>query len=244
MRISVFTGRKIDADREAAVRQAVNIAKEHEANLLLLPGNACRVVGPNGGVLQELANGTGVSILAEVEGTTFLFRPNKPRRQFYAQQFAFSKPRKGSPNDHVTHCKARKLIELLNNGNRVFKLVDKRIAVLLCGENNILRNVRACGNAVYPRYDDIRWPFDYDILVNPGHTSMGQWNLLHIRFAYFSRDGRTAIHCANNKHNAWKASLCVYQEGVRRIMGDLENDRMWATHIDPNDIWRMVTVEL
>ncbi len=242
MRISVFTGRKNDAARVASVSQAVGVAKKHKANLLLLPGNACGVAGPNGGVLQELADDNGVSILAEVNRTTSLFRPNKQHRQFYAQQFAVSPSNQESPDERVTFCKARKLIELFNNGNRIFELAEKRIAVLLCGENNILRNVRADSNAVYPRYDDIEWPFGYDILVNPGHTSMGRWKLLHIRFAYFSRDGRTAIHCTNNIHNAWGTSLCVYQNGAKFVMGDFENGRMCHTHI--NNDWRMVTVEV
>ena len=44
----------------------------------------------------------------------------------------------------------------------------------LCGENNILQN-RNTGPK--PRGADKSWPFSaYDILVNPSHTIMGQWN--------------------------------------------------------------------
>lgn len=245
MRISVFTGKKIDADREAAVRQAIDIAKEHKANLLLLPGNAPCVVGPNDGVLQELATRTGVSILAEVKGTTSLFRPNKPRHQFYAQQFAFSAPRIADPNKHVTPCKARKLIELLNDGNRVFKLAGKRIAVLLCGESNILRNDQAKKHPPCPRYGDIQWPFKvYDVLVNPTHTSWQRWFLLRERMAYCSQKKRMAIFCANNRFRTWENSLFVYHNGKECLRGDLRNKCGWPIRVDSNDTWRMVTVEV
>lgn len=244
MIISVFTGRDGDPERTQAVRAAIATAGEHGADMLLLPGNSLGNGNHDGRVLQGLANEMGVSILAEVNGITSLFRQNEPPRQFPEQQFAFSSRDREHPDEqHVTPCKARKVIELLNNRNRVFNLAGKRIAVLLCGENNILRNVKAEHDAARPRYDDIDWPFKvYNVLVNPAHTSMGYWRFLHKRFAYFSRGGRTVIHCTNNTHNAWGTSLCVYQNGEKCVMGDLENTRGWRSH--PQGNWRMVTVEV
>ncbi|MBW7989494.1 MAG: hypothetical protein FVQ84_05685 [Planctomycetes bacterium] len=244
MRISIFTGRDCDPKRIVAVKKAiVTASREYRANLLVLPGNSLGSGRNQDGILQELADKNKVSILAEVDRATSLFRPSKQPRQFCAQQFAVSPSNKKHKDKRVTPCKVRKLIELLNNGDRIFKLAGKRIAVLLCGENNILHNIRAEADVAHPRYNDIEWPFDvYDVLVNSTHTSMGHWNLLHKRFAYFSRGDRTAVHCTNNTHRVWGTSLCVYQNGSRSVMGNLENYGMLPTHIENN--WRMVTIEV
>ena len=131
---------------------------------------------------------------------------------------------------------------MLESDQRTVVIEGKRINVLLCGENNILRNVRELGNAPQPRHDGIGWAFSYDVLVNPAHSSMGQWNLLHERFAYFSQGGRTAIHCTNNTHAAWGTAMCVYQDGRKLAMGDLKVGNELPHRMEPN--WRLVTISI
>jgi hypothetical protein len=104
-------------------------------------------------------------------------------------------------------------------------------------------NVRENRNEPQPRHPDIAWPFVYDVLVNPAHTNMGQWNLHHKRFAYFSRDGRTFLYCTNNTHRSWRTALCVYQDGKKVLMGD-ELAETGGMQIDGSKGWRLITIEI
>ena len=128
------------------------------------------------------------------------------------------------------------------DGHRSIHLEHTCVRVLLCGENNILRNAKAKGYAAEPRHPDLGWDLKYDVLVNPAHTSMGQWNLLHRRFAYLSQGGRTALYCTNNTRQGWRTALCVYRDGKLVVMGDLKGAAGLPHHVD--DAWRLVTIDI
>jgi hypothetical protein len=254
MKISVFTGTYCDPQRQQAVKEAASMAHyKHHSDLLIFPGNSMGNKKSRNAGIQKIADENKIAILAGFKKKIFLFRPKKSIRQFPEQKFAYSSPnqdkepkKKGGEKKNeglVTQRRVKRLIDFFSNGERIFKLGGKRIAVLLCGENNILCNVRGEKNAAHPRYG-IPWPLDkYDVLVNPTHTSMGHWNLLHRRFAYFSQKNRTVIYSANNtRSKSWKTSLCIYNNGKQRLMGDLENYSKECTHIE--DKWRIVTTEV
>ena len=236
MRVSVFSGRSDDSlGRVAAVEAAVATAAEHRANMLVLPAYALGSHEVDDTVLQRGAKETAMSILAEVGDNTFLYRPDRPRTCLLSQQFCTAAD--------ATHDKVRAVADAIREGSRTIEVGDKRVAVLLCGENNSLRNVRNERNTPIGRFSDIPWPLEcYDVLVNPAHTSMGHWNLLHLRFAYFSQAGRVAVYCANNTHERWKSSLCVYRNGVKVLTGDLDEVIECPHRIEKD--WRLVTLDV
>ncbi len=240
MKISLFTRRcKLDdAKTKAAVRSAVSIAAQHGAEMLVLPGcsmpdSSAIQVMESKHLLQRFSDENSVLILAEV-GRTFCFRPNEqpfgPFEQLFAQ------------GAEVTHSKAAELAEALAGGKRIIEVSDRTIGVLLCGENNFLRNSREEYYEPAARFPGIEWPFGYDVLVNPAHTSMGQWNLLHKRFAYLSQAGRSLLYCTNNSHSSWQTSLCVYQDSKKILMGDFVTTSEVRTYAE--DDWRIATIEV
>jgi hypothetical protein len=250
MKISIFTGRACDPQRPQAVKEAARIAHyEHRSDLLILPGDSEGNKKSRKADIQKTADENKIAILAEISENTFLFRPNKSARRFPGQQFAYSnanqdkkpkKKRKGKKKEAlVTQREAGRLMDFLKNGERIFELGGKRIAVLLCGENNILKG----RIDAKPRYRTTVWPFEhYDILINSAHTSWQRYWLLLPRLKYFSRESRMAIYCTNNTFAKWKNSLCICENGNFRLMGDLENSPDELTHIENN--WRIVTVEV
>ncbi|MBI3942470.1 MAG: hypothetical protein HY326_05605 [Chloroflexi bacterium] len=233
MKISMFTGIADDPERLKVVNDAVTIAAEHLTDMIVLPGYSFgRGCPPPSSIPQQLADNSGISILAELDHT-YYFRPNEPRVGPLVQRFVSSKD--------VTRSEVQQVVSEFNQGKRVVEIKGKRIGILLCGENNILRNIRKEDYRAGPRYPDIGWPFEYDILVNPSHTSMGEWHLLHKRFAYFSRS-RVFLFCTNNTHKTWKTSLCIYRDGEELLMGDFEKNDKFLKHIEEN--WRLITIEL
>jgi hypothetical protein len=231
IRITIFTGKDKNKKRVEAVETAVQISQQHHTDLLILPGSSLGPCKINGDFLQLLSDSTGVPILAETEDT-YYFRPYKQSKGPFIQHFFTS----GDATEH----RVREVIDELRTGQRIIKNNNIRIGILLCGENNILRNVRANDNHPEPRYSNIGWPFDYDILVNPAHTNMRQWNLLHKRFAYFSKRNRIAIHCANNINKSWRTTLCVYRNEKLVTMGDFDNKSQFQHYIAEN--WRLITI--
>jgi len=233
MKISLFTGRFKDPQRKSRVREASEVSAEHGAQLLVLPGYSLGPGQDDPDAIQQFADATGVYILAEAHNT-YCFRPNQEPVGPFVQRF--------STGANAKHDKVQRVAEEFANGKRLLEVGDKTVGVLLCGENNFLTNVRKNANEPQPRHPDIGWPFVYDVLVNPAHTSMGQWNLLHKRFAYFSRSERTLLYCTNNTHRSWRTGLCVYRDGKEVVMGDLATTRGLQTH--PSKGWRLVTVEI
>lgn len=234
MRISPFTGRMDDAQRVMSVQVAGETAEGHGASLLVLPGRSHKCANPSASNLQKIANEAGVSIIAEATDT-FRFRPREELLGPFTQRFI--------AGNKATHNQVEQVTRGVAEGQRIVEIEQKSVAVLLCGENNILRNVRERNNEPQPRYPDLGWPLNYDVLANPTHSSMGQWNLLHKRFSFFSQSGRTALFCTNNKHSSWRTSLCVYHDGKLVVMGDLDGaDELPAYRIE--DAWRLVTIKV
>jgi hypothetical protein len=234
VRISLFAGRLDDPQRVLSVEAATAVAAEHGAAMLVLPGYSLGREKANGCVLQQFADKTGVSILAETTHT-FWFRPNQGPVGPFVQRFRRSKD--------ATKAKVQEVAQGLVTGKRIIRVGRVSISVLLCGENNVLRNIQKKDNEPQPRHPDVGWPLGYDVLVNPAHTSMGQWNKLHKRFAYFSQSGRVLLYCTNNTcSSSWKTSLCVYRDGKKVVMGDLKGDGSLLKH--EGKVWRLVTIEI
>lgn len=88
---------------------------------------------------------------------------------------------------------------------RQFKIGDYKCLVLLCGENNILRNVQSENNRVIFRIDDNQLEKRFknvikgvDVILNPIHKPQsGNQNKLHKRREYFSKNKRVYISTNN-----------------------------------------------
>jgi hypothetical protein len=241
MKISLFTGRYKDPKRKSHVQEASKVSAEHGAQFLILPGYSLGPGQDDPAAIQRFADESGLHILAEAHNThqlqdTFCFRPNEEPLGPFIQYF-----HRGA---NATRDAIQQVTEEFQEGKRLFKVEGKTIGVLLCGENNILRNVKNNNYEPRPRHRGLKWHFVYDVLVNPAHDTMGEWHLLHKRFAYFSRGGRTLLYCTNNnRSSSWKISLCVYRDGRKVLMGDdLTEAKDPPTKI--SDGWRLVTVEV
>lgn len=241
LRISLFTGIAhktgddvyFAPDRARHIQEAVRIALEHGSDLLVLPGYSFGHV-VNMDATQEITNISNMAMLAEIGDFTYYLQPHKAITQLLKQQFGTGDEARADLIENVS--------KALEDGTRVVTIKGKRVGVLLCGENNIIRNKNHSTPVL--RNPDLSWPYHtYDALVNPSHTSMGQWNLLHKRFEFFSSGGRHLLYCTNNRWQSWRTSLCVYRDGKLCTMGDFTvGTDLLQTHIEPE--WRLVTVTI
>ena len=166
-------------------------------------------------ILNRFSNQHDVYIIAEVEmGKYFVFNPNglPPTGPFIQ---LFTTHRDATPE------KVKELLQLFVNGERIINIFGLRIGILLCGENNILTNKQSRGNEPSLRHFDQEWPIVYDVLLNPAHTTMGNWNKLHKRFSLFSSSGAFSVYCTNNNAiSSWKSSFSVYRNGQEVYNGN------------------------
>lgn len=244
MKISIISFKKNEERGLFLNEAAMFAANHHQSNLLVLPGYIPGTREGKKEIIQKIVDEAKISILAELAGmpkkgnNTYYFSPSADPEGPFIQQFKSGKTSN------------KKLVEKILDEfeqTRVVEANGKNIAVLLCGENNILQNSQRTNTGPKPRGTDKSWPFSaYDILVNPSHTIMGQWNLLHERFSYFSGGQKTLLYCTNNTNKSeWKSSLCIYQDSLPVIMGDMKLLADFATvqtKVDNN--WRMITIDI
>jgi hypothetical protein len=250
LKICVLTQQLTENDNKpigyylSQIESALKVASEHGASLLALPANTIGKGNPPPNQIpqitsdiQAMVDSTSISIIAELaEKDTRYFSPNSPVSNKMIQRFVDSEAANKNKEQ------VAQVLEDFKSGNRIITLDNKRIGILLCGENNILRNVDH-DNPV-PRYSDIEWFWDYEVLINPAHTIMGEPHLIQKRLEYFSQGNRTAIHCTNDTtlSNKAKRAIYIYQDGKLIANGDLENYKHLPVHIEKT--WRAVTVEV
>lgn len=139
MKISLFTGRYEDPQRKSHVSEASEVSAKHGAQLLVLPGYSLGRGQDDPAAIQQFADAPGVHILAEAHNThelqdTFCFRPHQDPFGPFIQRF--------HQGVNATSDAVRRVTEEFREGSRLIKIEGKVIGVLLCGENNILRNVK------------------------------------------------------------------------------------------------------
>lgn len=93
--------------------------------------------------------------------------------------------------------------------SRSFKVKNKVLRVIQCGELNILRNEQANGNRVKFRFEDnqLENKFfntlkDTSIILNPLHTPMGNQGKMHSRRKFLSSNKRVYVSTSNVKTNS------------------------------------------
>lgn len=90
--------------------------------------------------------------------------------------------------------------------SRSFKVKNKVVRVMQCGELNILRNEQANGNRVKFRFEDKQLENKFlttlkgtSIILNPLHTPMGNQGKMHPRRKFLSSNKRGYISTSNVK---------------------------------------------
>ena len=117
---------------------------------------------------------------------------------------------------------------------RQFEVGGHKCLLLLCGENNILKNIQSEKNKVVIRIDNKKLEKRFtdvikgvDLILNLIHMPQpGNQNKLHKRREYFSRNCRMYISTNNCKELSSKAKSIqyVYYDGKELEMGEPEFD--------------------
>jgi hypothetical protein len=131
-------------------------------------------------------------------------------------------------------------------GNGCCSFAGWGVGLLVCGENNVLRNQQARGNAVSVRGRSSATLFEgARIVCNGAHTGMGNWGKLDRRFEFLSSGGRCALYATNCEAQGWTSACRVYVDG-RVVANGEEVKRGPATIVfdEEGDAFRAVTVEL
>jgi hypothetical protein len=88
---------------------------------------------------------------------------------------------------------------------RTFSVANRKVSIIQCGENNILRNIQSEGNRPVFRFEDdavLNQRFadflnNTDIILNPIHSPMGNQNKMCKRREFFSDNNRAYFSTAN-----------------------------------------------
>ncbi len=88
--------------------------------------------------------------------------------------------------------------------DRCFSVDGKRVRLIICGENNVLRNEQSHNNKVYCRAEDKESQTklesilnDTDIFINPAHTPMGNLGKMKKRWKFLSETNRVLLFVTN-----------------------------------------------
>jgi len=213
--------------RYLRICEAIEAIAEHQCRLVLLPGYSLNMNSePEDSmpVLMNLATKYGIHLLAEVStGTYAHFLPSGIVGNSSFTQLFWN-------GNNATTKHVERLCRMFETSERIIDIAGVRLGILLCGENNVLTNIQSRMNEARLRHPSLAWPFGYDVLVNPSHTSMGNWGKLHKRFSYLSSGNRVLVYCTNNtRRYSWKSALSVYIDGQRIMDGETasQSTRLW-----------------
>ena len=228
--ISIISFRLTDQNR--VVEDAISSIQPARTRVVLLPGCSFGTEADENEsirTLGQLAAHYGMYLFAEAGD----YRLGRPDGSLYPITFGelFSTSKEATPD------KVRDLISKLST-NRLLNIDNKMFALMICGENNIIRNQQSLENQPSVRHVGGQWPQPYDILLNPAHTVMGNWGKLEKRFSLFSSQNRLALFCTNNTSHSssWRSCLRFYRNGNLIQNGDTPTSRS-------ND-WRVLTIQI
>ncbi|MGY2199455.1 hypothetical protein [Pseudomonas gingeri] len=95
---------------------------------------------------------------------------------------------------------------------RTFLIDGRQVSFILCGEINAFQPDGTTKKGV---------ELPFDILVNPAHSVMGRWNVLHPKLAALSKK-RVVIHVANNTKDRPKLTTDVRIYANGEMVGSKE----------------------
>lgn len=214
-----FSIKDMKIDRENIIDGFLKDSACEDVDVVILPGNFVGAGKKSTGKKNsadhlwayKLSNKYNAHIIAEKSGNsirnTFGHFFNGECKYTTPQNFVNSSCVKQKPGLCL------KLLEDINEGKRTFNIKGKRFGILICGENNLLRNRQFKGNAVNWRCGKPSKTW-CDILINPSHTSMGNWGKLNKRFEFLSGIYNHFIYLTNCHYNGFgTSSFRYYRDG-------------------------------
>lgn len=140
---------------------------------------------------------------------------------------------------------------LSKGGNRRIQIAGLDIAVMICGENNLVyapSKKKRPASLRCKKPDDYSW-CDYDIMFNPAHDKMGNAGKLVKRFKILSssRGGpreQYCLHCTNATSSPWKAHLYGFRNGRPVITENSLNDPNRTIWDNDNKKWCISVFEV
>lgn len=138
-------------------------------------------------VLQE-EDGSGFPPYHFVQGRRDLTNARSLVRQIFADR-------------KVTTPELADLLYALEHERKV-EVAGKMARLIICGENNLLRNLQSDGNRVLFRDDGLADRFERirretGIFLNPAHTPMGELGKLKRRWSYLSSGAKLSLYTTN-----------------------------------------------
>lgn len=252
MKVAIFSGR-LNSQRIKSIKEAANLARSEDADLLILPGHSFNELGTDSNSdysPQHLSGEYSIPVLAEthrtVQNNQILGKPNGKEFQkgnsnglsFPWQTHLFfpdgrtSGPmhQKFATSAQATMSAVESLNNEINSGIRDFCLVGIPFRVLLCGELNFLTN-SGPEQRVSSRYNTAI-SLDYRVLLNPTHTNMGNLGKMYRRFEFLSQDNKIYIMTTNCMTKCFgKSCFYIAMDGKvthkgEDLKGNSENWRM------------------
>jgi len=105
------------------------------------------------------------------------------------------------------------LIQKIDNGDRTINVGGVNFGIIICGENNVLKNLQLEDNRVIWRcMSPNNW--NAEVILNPSHNTMGNWGKLQKRFEFLSNKYGYVIYLTNSSCQGFgKSSLKIYNKG-------------------------------
>ena len=153
---------------------------------------------PHPTFILEVGSGYETNDDSQSPAGFYVIQGGKPKLSTVKQWFATSE----EANINEKNLIEKYLIRL--EKDRYFSVGGKRVRLVICGENNVLRNKQSRGNAVCFRLDDKKSRVklesilnDTHIFINPAHTPMGNLGKMKKRWKYLSEHGRVLLFVTN-----------------------------------------------
>ena len=193
---------------DSKLRHTAEIINSSKADLILFAGHTL-VSDSDVNDLNKLVDNDKTTAVIEVKenaiselnpvcNSLFLLENGIARSLFTHQLFRDSKAIDAYPvlGEHL-------MLEL--ETRRLFSAANRNVAIIQCGENNILRNLQSEGNRAVFRFEDdatLSQRFadflnNTNIILNPLHSPMGNQGKMSKRREFFSDNNRAYFSTAN-----------------------------------------------
>jgi len=209
-------------DRKILIEQIFRIAKSENIDLVILPGNVINEyrIRKDETWASKFADKNDINIIYEKirtgkdQDNYFTLYSNYGNKATGIQKFA-----KSSQVNNPKNILYKSLINEIDQGKRSITVDNIIFGIIICGENNILKNIQSTNNIVKWRHHSPK-NWNANVILNPSHTTMGNWNKLNNRFKYLSKKYGYSIYLTNSsKKHFGVTSLRIYKNGKEIING-------------------------
>ena len=208
---------------DSRLRHTAEIINSSKADLILFAGYTLashkdvgelnKLVGNDKTIAVIEVTENAVSVLNPARNSLFLLRNGVVKDIYTHQLFRDSKTIKAYPElgEHL-------MLELETRRN--FSTANRNVAIIQCGENNILRNIQSEGNRAVFRFESdtiLNQRFadflnNTDIILNPMHSPMGNQGKMRKRREFFSDNNRAYFSTAN-----FEDEESIYNKSVQYV---------------------------